>query len=179
MRVLVIVDMQNDFIDGALGTAEARAILPALQKKLEEYRRAGDTVLFTRDTHTAEYLSTQEGKNLPVSHCIRGTEGWQIHPSLDTANCRIFDKPAFGSVELGRYIASLPRLEQVELAGVCTDICVISNAMLVKNRFPELQVIVDAACCAGVMPETHMTALRAMDMCQIEILHGHAGEAEE
>lgn len=93
MRVLVIVDMQNDFIDGALGTAEARAILPALQKKLEEYRRAGDTVLFTRDTHTAEYLSTQEGKNLPVSHCIRGTEGWQIHPSLDTANCRILISP--------------------------------------------------------------------------------------
>ena len=169
MRVLVIVDMQNDFIDGALGTAEARAILPALQKKLEEYRRAGDTVLFTRDTHTAEYLSTQEGKNLPVSHCIRGTEGWQIHPSLDTANCRIFDKPAFGSVELGRYIASLPRLEQVELAGVCTDICVISNAMILKSAFPEARVSVDSACCAGVTEESHNTALNAMRAVQIEV----------
>lgn len=170
MRVLVIVDMQNDFIDGALGTAEARAILPALQKKLEEYRRAGDTVLFTRDTHTAEYLSTQEGKNLPVSHCIRGTEGWQIHPSLDTANCRIFDKPAFGSVELGRYIASLPRLEQVELAGACTDICVISNAMLIKAFAPEVPVYVDGRCCAGVTPESHRRALEAMAVCQIHVL---------
>lgn len=170
MRVLVIVDMQNDFIDGALGTVEARAILPALQKKLEEYRRAGDTVLFTRDTHTAEYLSTQEGKNLPVSHCIRGTEGWQIHPSLDTANCRIFDKPAFGSVELGRYIASLPRLEQVELAGVCTDICVISNAMLIKAFEPEVPVYVDGRCCAGVTPESHRRALEAMAVCQIHVL---------
>ena len=170
MRVLVIVDMQNDFIDGALGTAEARAILPALQKKLEEYRRAGDTVLFTRDPHTAEYLSTQAGKNLPVSHCIRGTEGWQIHPSLDTANCRIFDKPAFGSVELGRYIASLPRLEQVELAGVCTDICVISNAMILKAALPEIPLLVDASCCAGVTPESHERALEAMKACQIEII---------
>lgn len=170
MRVLVIVDMQNDFIDGALGTAEARAILPALQKKLEEYRRAGDTVLFTRDTHTAEYLSTQEGKNLPVPHCIRGTEGWQIHSSLDTANCRIFDKSAFGSVELGRYIASLPRLEQVELAGVCTDICVISNAMLIKAFEPEVPVYVDGRCCAGVTPESHRRALEAMAVCQIHVL---------
>ena len=117
-----------------------------------------------------------------MEHCIRGTRGWEISEKLDTADSQIIDKPSFGSYELVEKLAELDKqdaLESVELVGLCTDICVISNAMLVKNRFPELQVIVDAACCAGVMPETHMTALRAMDMCQIEILHGHAGEAEE
>ena len=165
--ILIVVDMQNDFIDGALGTAEAVAIVPKVVEKVKGFT---GRVIFTRDTHFENYLSTQEGRNLPVPHCMEGTEGWQIHPSLDTANCRIFDKPAFGSVELGRYIASLPRLEQVELAGVCTDICVISNAMLIKAFEPEVPVYVDGRCCAGVTPESHRRALEAMAVCQIHVL---------
>lgn len=182
MKILIVVDMQNDFIDGVLGTREAVAIVPHVKEKIEAYRAEKNTVIFTRDTHGEDYLQTQEGRKLPVEHCIRGTRGWKISEKLDTADSQIIDKPSFGSYELVEKLAELDKqdtLESVELVGLCTDICVISNAMLVKNRFPELQVIVDAACCAGVMPETHMTALRAMDMCQIEILHGHAGEAEE
>lgn len=182
MRVLIVVDMQNDFIDGVLGTREAMAIVPHVKKKIEAYRAEDATVIFTRDTHGEDYLDTQEGRKLPVEHCIRGTHGWELSKKLDTVDSEIIDKPTFGSYELIERLAKLDvetPLESVELVGLCTDICVISNAMLVKNRFPELQVIVDAACCAGVMPETHQTALRAMDLCQIEILHGHAGESEE
>ena len=117
-----------------------------------------------------------------MEHCIRGSHGWKISSKLDTADSEIIDKPTFGSYDLIERLEELDQedaLESVELVGLCTDICVISNVMLVKNRFPELQVMVDAECCAGVMPETHTTALKAMDMCQIEILHGRAGELEE
>ncbi len=182
MKVLIVVDMQNDFIDGVLGTREAMAIVPHVKKKIDGYRAENAAVIFTRDTHGEDYLKTQEGRKLPVEHCIRGTHGWEISAELDTAGSEIIDKPTFGSYELIKRLEKLNQedaLESVELVGLCTDICVISNAMLVKNRLPELQVIVDAACCAGVMPETHSTALRAMDMCQIEILHGRAEEPAE
>ncbi len=182
MKVLIVVDMQNDFIDGVLGTREAVAIVPHVKKKIEAYRAEKKTVIFTRDTHGEDYLLTQEGRKLPVEHCIRGSHGWKISSRLDTADSEIIDKPTFGSYDLIERLEELDQedaLESVELVGLCTDICVISNAMLVKNRFPELQVMVDAECCAGVMPETHTTALKAMDLCQVEILHGHAGESEE
>ena len=178
-RVLVVVDMQKDFVDGSLGSKEAVSIVPAVVKKARDF---DGTVLFTRDTHGEDYLLTQEGRKLPVEHCIRGSHGWKISSKLDTADSEIIDKPTFGSYDLIERLEELDQedaLESVELVGLCTDICVISNAMLVKNRFPELQVMVDAECCAGVMPETHTTALKAMDLCQVEILHGHAGESEE
>ena len=168
MKLLVVVDMQNDFIDGALGTAEAVAIVDNVKKKIEEYKACGGMVVFTRDTHTADYLTTQEGRKLPVEHCIDGTDGWQISAALDCGGCRIIDKPTFGSVALAEYVAkTLP--ESVELIGLCTDICVISNAMLIKAFSPEITVKVDSACCAGVTPASHLNALEAMRMCQIEV----------
>lgn len=172
MKALCIIDMQGDFIDGALGTPEAQSIVGRVVQKLDGARAAGQAVIFTRDTHGADYLNTQEGRNLPVPHCIQNTEGWQITPALDTAGCKIIDKPGFGSLELAEYIAEMPDVDAVELVGLCTDICVISNALLIKARLPELPVAVDAACCAGVTPASHANALKAMAMCQIEIING-------
>lgn len=170
-NILVVVDMQKDFIDGALGTPEAAAILPAVRKKIRDF---DGTIFFTRDTHTEAYLSTQEGRNLPVPHCILGTAGWQIDPSLDVSRAAaIFDKPGFGSLaltaELIRQNAAEP-VGCVTLIGVCTDICVISNAMLIKAALPEARVVIDADCCAGVTPENHRTALAAVRPCQIEVI---------
>ncbi len=167
--VLVVIDMQNDFIDGALGTKEAVAIVPAVKEKINSYRSAGKTVIFTRDTHHADYLSTQEGKNLPVEHCIENTSGWQISPELDTHGCEIINKGSFGSQDLASYIKKLPDVSQIELVGLCTDICVISNAMILKAAMPEVPLVCDSACCAGVTPESHQNALEAMKMCQIKI----------
>lgn len=167
MKVLVVVDMQNDFIEGALGSPEARAILPYVKARIEGF---DGTVLFTRDTHEENYLSTQEGKNLPVAHCIRGTEGHAIHPSLDVLRTtEPIDKPTFGSTELVARLSAISDLEEVTFLGVCTDICVISNALLVKAHMPELPVTVDARGCAGVTPESHKTALAAMKMCQVTV----------
>lgn len=170
-RYLIVVDMQKDFIDGALGTREAVAILPAVEEAVRAFE---GTVLFTRDTHTPAYLDTQEGRNLPVVHCVRGTEGWQLAPGLqafaDARSCRIFDKPTFGSVELARFLAESHRaspIADITLVGLCTDICVISNALLLKAALPEVPIHVRAGCCAGVTPESHANALRAMEMCQI------------
>ncbi|MBR6767711.1 MAG: cysteine hydrolase [Clostridia bacterium] len=168
MKVLCIIDMQNDFIDGALGTKEAQAIVPNVVKKLEEARKNGDRIIFTRDTHTEDYMNTQEGRNLPVIHCVKGTPGWEITPELDTAGDMVIDKPTFGSVALSEMIAAMQDVQSVELVGLCTDICVISNAMLIKARMPEMPVSVDASCCAGVTPESHDNALSAMKMCQIK-----------
>jgi len=173
MKALIVVDMQKDFIDGALGTKEAVAIVPAVKKKIAAYRKSGDVVIFTRDTHFEDYLDTQEGKKLPVTHCIKGSAGWEISSKLKTADSLIIDKPTFGSYKLVDKLWEIHEktpLESIELVGVCTDICVISNAMLLKAKFLEVPVKVDASCCAGVMPETHETALKAMDMCQIEII---------
>lgn len=170
MKLLIVIDMQNDFIDGALGTAEAVKIVPAVAAKLAERRAEGWKVLFTRDTHGEDYLDTQEGKRLPVPHCIRDTEGWQIASALDVGDAVLVDKPTFGSLGLAEAVAGLGEPEEIELAGLCTDICVISNAMILKARFPETRVLVDAACCAGVSPETHENALKAMGVCQIDVI---------
>lgn len=167
MKVLCVIDMQNDFIDGALGTKEAEAIVENVKAKIELYRKNGDTVIFTRDTHSEDYMNTQEGKNLPVPHCIKGSKGWEISEKLDTASDKIIDKPTFGSFELAEYISTLADVEEIELIGLCTDICVISNAMILKARFTETSIKVDSSCCAGVTPESHTNALGAMKMCQI------------
>lgn len=206
MKILVVVDMQNDFIDGALGTPEAVEIVPAVVKKIREF---DGLVVLTRDTHQENYMQTQEGSNLPVSHCIEGTDGWQINVEVMEAADRqaeilsesyaddddavmvtidpsIFNKPTFGCVELGEALLRANQaepdaengidaddteniIESIEVIGLCTDICVISNAMLLKAFLPEVPVIVDAACCAGVTPESHIRALGAMQACQIEV----------
>ena len=170
MKLLCVIDMQNDFIDGALGTKEAEAIVENVKAKIELYRQNGDTVVFTRDTHEENYMDTQEGKKLPVPHCIKGSLGWEITKELDTSDSVIIDKPTFGSYELSDYAASLKNLTEIELIGLCTDICVISNAMLLKARLTEIPVKVDSSCCAGVTPESHNNSLSAMKMCQIECL---------
>ena len=170
MKILCVIDMQNDFIDGALGTSEAVAIVENVEDKIKEYRKNGDTVIFTRDTHYENYMETSEGRKLPVPHCIKDTQGWQISDKLEVRDSTVIDKPTFGSVELSDYIANLNDVEEVEFVGLCTDICVISNVLLLKAKLPEVTIRVDSSCCAGVTPETHRNALEAMKMCQIEIL---------
>lgn len=168
-NVLVVVDMQKDFIDGALGTKEAVAIVDNVAEAIRSF---DGEVIFTRDTHFDNYMETQEGRNLPVPHCIKGTEGWQIDKklaSLRTDDMKVFDKPTFGSVELAAYLKENKELEQVTLIGLCTDICVISNALLIKANLPEVEVTVIEKCCAGVTPQSHKNALEAMKMCQIKI----------
>lgn len=170
MKVLVVVDMQNDFIDGALGTKEAVGIVDNVAKKINGF---DGEVIYTKDTHHDDYLKTQEGKNLPVEHCIRGSEGWQISPELPVSgDAKVFEKPTFGSRELGEYLAKLSSdndIEEIEVIGLCTDICVISNALLIKAFLPEVKITVDSTCCAGVTPASHANALEAMKMCQINI----------
>lgn len=171
-HVLAVIDMQNDFIDGALGTKEAEAIVENVAAQIRDFE---GEVVYTRDTHFEDYLGTQEGKRLPVPHCIKDTEGWQIREQVRQAcagDVKIFDKPAFGSVELAEYLKDMPDLESVTLIGLCTDICVISNALLIKAFLPEVTVKVNADCCAGVTPESHKNALEAMKMCQVEISGG-------
>lgn len=168
-KVLLVIDMQNDFIDGALGTKEAVAIVDKVNEKIAAYRQSGGKVVFTRDTHFEDYLETQEGKKLPVKHCLKGTEGWEITSQIDTAGDMIIDKPTFGSLMLADYVEAL-NVDTIEIVGLCTDICVISNAMIIKAKFPEKVIKVDSSCCAGVTPESHSNALKAMEMCQIEIM---------
>lgn len=172
MKILVVVDMQNDFIDGALGTKEAEGIVVRVAEKIYEYRDEKQTVIFTRDTHEDNYLLSREGKYLPVPHCIKGTEGWEIRHDLWKKGDKIVDKPTFGSLQLVEEIKKLSMdnpVEAIEFVGLCTDICVISNVMICKAAFPEINIIVDSKCCAGVTPESHQTALDAMKMCQIVI----------
>ena len=168
--ILIVVDMQNDFIDGALGTAEAVAIVPKVLEKIKSFK---GKIIFTRDTHQPNYMDTQEGAKLPVPHCIEGSLGWQIRDGLcGHGEIAVLDKPTFGSVELGKLLLELNREEEIGsvcLVGLCTDICVISNALLIKAFLPELSVSVDAACCAGVSPQSHLNALEAMKLCQISI----------
>ena len=168
-KLLIVIDMQNDFIDGALGTAEAEAIVPAVKAKIESF--PPEAVIATMDTHGPDYLSTQEGRKLPVEHCIRGTEGWQLSPALAErlSAARIFEKPSFGSLRLAEELQKEPELEEIELVGLCTDICVVSNALLLNAAMPEVTIRVDAACCAGVTPERHRAALDTMRSCQIEV----------
>lgn len=167
MKLLIVVDMQNDFIDGALGTKEAIAIVPYVKEKIKNF---DGKVYFTRDTHFEDYMNTQEGKNLPVSHCIKNTEGWEIRPELDALRkTDAIDKVTFGSKDLVDIIGQEQDVESITFVGLCTDICVISNVMLVKAFYPEIPLIVDAKGCAGVTPESHCNALEAMKMCQVSI----------
>lgn len=170
-ELLVVVDMQTDFVDGALGTKEAQNIVENVVDKVKSAKKCGKDIIFTMDTHQENYPETQEGKKLPVAHCIKGSKGWEIIPKLQelTQDCMIVEKPSFGSIQLA-HIAARGQYERIELVGLCTDICVISNAMILKSSLPEAEIFVDANCCAGVSPESHRNALEAMKMCQIEIL---------
>ena len=173
MKYLIVVDMQNDFITGSLGTKEAEAILPKVIEKVKNFE---GTIIYTKDTHQADYLSTQEGKNLPVEHCIEGSWGWELAGELETMckDNKVFNKPTFGSVELANYLAEENKketIEAIELCGLCTDICVISNAFVIKANLTEVPVSVDATCCAGVTPESHRNALSAMKMCQVAVVN--------
>ncbi len=173
MKILVVIDMQNDFVDGALGTKEAVAIVPNVIQKIENFP---GPILYTRDTHGEDYLTTQEGENLPVIHCVKGTDGWQLVDEIRllAEEDAIIDKPTFGSMKLPEAICALAGDEEIEsitLVGLCTDICVISNAMILKAAFPEVPLIIDADCCAGVTEGSHKTALDAMQACQIKIDH--------
>ena len=167
MNYLIVVDMQNDFIDGSLGSAMAQAIVPKVVEKAAHF---DGKVIFTRDTHGPNYLNTQEGRKLPVKHCIQGTPGWQICEELQPFAANVVDKLSFGSISLPRLLAQEGTPESIELCGLCTDICVITNAMMLKGTRPEVPIRVRAACCAGVTPQSHENALAAMKQCQIEIL---------
>ena len=167
-RVLVVVDMQNDFIDGALGSSEALAIVPYVKELIASFE---GKVFFTRDTHFENYMETQEGRNLPVKHCIKDTDGWRIREELDVLRkTEAIDKITFGSKELVHLLQEEREIESIMFVGLCTDICVISNAMLCKTFLTEIPVFIAADCCAGVTPESHENALRAMEMCQIKIV---------
>ena len=172
-RILVVVDVQNDFVTGSLGTKEAEAIVPAVVEKVKKF---DGTVVFTRDSHGENYMETQEGRNLPVLHCIEGTEGWEIISELEpyTKDRIIFDKPAFGNPEVGKFIADAAEKNngelEVEIIGLCTDICVVSNVLTIKAFAPEVPLIVDSKCCAGVTPKAHQAALTTMKSCQVKIL---------
>lgn len=164
-KTLIVIDMQNDFIDGALGTKEAQAILPRVKEKIRTRAAEGYQIIYTRDTHNKDYLQTPEGKKLPVEHCIRGSKGWKIADGLYLHGCECIDKPTFGWTDWHEY-----DFTSIELVGLCTDICVVSNALLLKAYFPDAEICVDASCCAGVTPESHEAALQTMKMCQIDIL---------
>lgn len=177
MKVLIVVDMQNDFIDGSLGTKEAQAIVPNVKKKIEAYKKLVDgCIVFTQDTHYNNYLLTNEGKNLPVEHCIYCTNGWEIYDDLVGFACKDFDntvllsKTTFGHLDWKFPIWEGKTIERIELVGLCTDICVVSNALILKATYPEIDIVVDASCCAGVTPESHKAALTTMKMCQINVI---------
>ena len=169
-KYLIVIDMQKDFVDGALGSKEAEAIVPAVVNKVNTF---DGEVIFTKDTHFEDYMTTSEGKMLPVEHCIKGTEGWQLIAPLEKYctenNCKVYEKLTFGSVELAQDMlaASATDIESIELIGLCTDICVVSNALLLKAFLPEVPISVDSACCAGVTPDKHAAALETMRSCQI------------
>lgn len=167
--VLIVIDMQNDFIDGSLGTPEAQAIVPKVKEKIEKYKEAGKDVIFTKDTHFENYLDTFEGKNLPVEHCIKGTEGWEINKELNTkVHTNIIHKRTFGYLDWDIHIDDN---KTIEIIGLCTDICVVSNALILRAIFPNNIITVDASCCAGVTPEKHKAALEVMKSCQIEVIN--------
>ena len=173
-RLLIVVDMQKDFIDGALGTVEAQKIVEPVIEKMKSYDRPN--IYVTRDTHGENYLETAEGKKLPVVHCVRQTKGWQLHPEVEalTGPSHILDKPTFGSLELMELLRQENEKDplEIEIVGLCTDICVVSNALLVKAYFPEARICVDEKGCAGVTPQSHQAALETMKMCQIDVEEG-------
>ena len=170
-KILIVIDMQNDFIDAALGTKEALSIVEAVKDKIRSC--APENVIATMDTHGENYMETQEGKYLPVPHCIKGSEGWKIRSDIAALleGAKIYEKPTFGSTALAADLKELSGREEIELelVGLCTDICVASNALLLKAFMPEVKISVDAACCAGVTPEKHLAALETMRSCQIQV----------
>ena len=170
-KLLIVIDMQVDFVSGSLGSADAQAIVPAVKAKVDAAHAEGVQVIFTRDTHPDNYLDTFEGKHLPVAHCIGGTPGHAIIPELAVGAADIvIDKPTFGSTELAERLHSIVDRDTVlELCGLCTDICVASNALLLRAHFPSNDIIVDSAACAGVTPESHAAALTTLKMCQIDV----------
>ena len=176
-KILIVVDLQKDFISGVLGTIEAEMIVPKIKQMLDEVPE-DTTVIFTKDTHCDNYLDTAEGHKLPVPHCIKDTEGWQIPDELTAPflySPFVIEKPTFGSLELMDYIHDIAADKDwnVELVfcGLCTDICVVSNTLMVKAHYPDINIAVDANCCAGVTPETHNAALTTMKMCQVDVLN--------
>lgn len=169
MKVLIVVDMQNDFIDGSLGSTEAIKIVPNVINKIKEYEDTNQLIYYTKDTHFNDYLQTPEGKKLPVEHCIKGTDGWNIPKDILRSNDNVIEKYTFGAVDLFEELKKINNLESIELIGLCTDICVVSNALLAKAYFPNIQITVDSTCCAGVTPESHNKAIDTMKMCQIDI----------
>ena len=170
-NILIVIDVQNDFITGALGTKEAEEIIPAVVEKIKQCKEKGYEIFATMDTHNKDYLSTQEGKRLPVPHCIEGEQGWQLHPEIEEllSDCQIYKKETFGSTKLALDIKE-KNPDNIECIGLCTDICVISNALLLKAFLPEATICVDKSCCAGVTKEKHKAALETMASCQIEIV---------
>ena len=172
-KILIVVDMQNDFIDAALGTPEAPAIVETVKNKIRSY--PAEDVITTMDTHTVNYMETQEGKYLPVPHCIKGSDGWQIRPEIAEllTGAKIYEKPTFGSTAMAEDLKEIAGKEEIELEliGLCTDICVVSNALLLKAMMPEVKISVDASCCAGVTPEKHLAALETMRSCQIQVIN--------
>lgn len=185
-KILVVVDMQKDFINGSLGTKEAEAIVPRVKSIIDEYVNDDDAkILFTKDTHHENYLDTSEGKNLPVVHCVEGTDGWQIPDELleniDLQNLQLFrdviivSKPTFGFMFIDRCIREFFGLDEscideIRIVGLCTDICVVSNALILKAVFPEIPIVVDSSACAGVTPEKHEASLEVMRSCQINVI---------
>lgn len=165
-KTLIVVDMQNDFIDGSLGTKEAQQIVEKVKNKIKQYHDAKNRIIFTRDTHEENYLDTPEGKKLPVKHCIIGTKGWEIAEGLEIEGAEYINKPTFGWTHWN----DIKDVEAIELVGLCTDICVVSNALILKAMFPDVEITVDASCCAGVTPQTHKAALETMKMCQIQVV---------
>lgn len=164
-KTLIVIDMQQDFVTGSLGSPEAQAIVENVKAKIHDYHDRGYEIIFTRDTHEENYLDTKEGKNLPVKHCIYGTEGWKIVEGLEVPGCSYINKDTFGWIYWNNR-----NLQEVELVGVCTDICVVSNTLILKAQFPEINITVDASCCAGVTPEKHRAALDVMKSCQINVV---------
>ena len=179
MKVLVVIDMQKDFVDGALGSSEAQAIVPNVAAKVKEYAKMSDgLIVYTRDTHFADYADTREGRYLPVPHCIFETEGWEIVPEAlnDQAAVVILNKETFGYSAIAEEIGYIvngeldQEIDSIEVCGLCTDICVVSNALILKASFPEIPFVVDSACCAGATPAKHEAALEVMRSCQIDVI---------
>ena len=164
MKLLIVIDMQNDFVTGCLGTPEARAIVPKVKKKIEEWDGG---LIFTRDTHDDDYLNTPEGKKLPIPHCIKNTDGWKIVDGLEQPNCRYIDKDTFG---WNHWRMSDNHLEEIHICGVCSDICVVTNALILKTMYPDTEIIVDASCCAGTTPQAHRAAMEVMKSCQSTVI---------
>jgi nicotinamidase-related amidase len=169
-KLLLVIDMQIDFITGSLGSPQAQKIVPAVKAKIEQYKQNGDKVILTRDTHGIDYYNTQEGRLLPVPHCVEGTKGHEITPELNFGGYYVYNKPSFGSIALAEKIAAA-QFDVIEICGLCTDICVVSNALILKARLPETRIIVDAACCAGSTEVAHRAAILVMKSCQLEVIN--------